>query len=373
MRTCLTALVLFICSCSLMAQSNPDGARAQNPAIGFSKTQLPALVGRKKPNSARKKAELPANTPIVTLEGVCSQHKKAATTQQKQAATTEPCKTVVTRGQLDSLVDALEPNASPSMHRQFAIVYARLLAASQIAERRHLDRNPVVLRELQEQLEFTRLQVLANHLLHSVQEVGQNVPVSDIQKYYADHQADFERAEVLRLWLPASADTSNGQPLDVSVIKTKMEELHARAGAGEDFSALQQEAYADLGIKGNLPPTKLSIMQRENLLPDQAKAFDLRPGDVSEVLDSQGGFSIFKLVSKNFVPMEFARAEIQAVLLREHMHHVLQDSTKDIKAQFNLKYLEMSSAPELFPLSLIGPVPPRRGLLANAQSAPSGQ
>jgi hypothetical protein len=152
-----------------------------------------------------------------------------------------------------------------------------------------------------------------------------------------------------------------------------MEELRERATAGEDFSQLQQEAYADLGIKGNLPPTKLSIMHRENLLPDEAKAFDLKLGDVSEVLDSQGGFTILKLVSKNFVPVEAARAEIEAVLLREHMHRVLQDATKDIKAQFNLKYLEMSSAPELFPTSLIGPVPTRRGQPPSVPSMPSSE
>jgi hypothetical protein len=108
-------------------------------------------------------------------------------------------------------------------------------------------------------------------------------------------------------------------------------------------------------------------------LPDEAKAFDLKLGDVSEVLDSQGGFTILKLVSKNFVPVEAARAEIEAVLLREHMHRVLQDATKDIKAQFNLKYLEMSSAPELFPTSLIGPVPTRRGLLPSVPSMPSSE
>ena len=365
MRSCLMVLVFFICLSSCIVQNNFIGAAGQNPATDFSRRRLPDLVGRNAQNSTRKTAEVPPNTPIVTLEGVCS--------RPKQNAAAAPCKTVITRKQLDSLVDVLEPNARPSMRRQFAIVYARLLAASEIAERRHLEKNPAVVRELQEKLEFTRVQVLANHLLLAVQENAENVPLSDIQKYYAQHQADFERAEVLRLSLSTSAQTNSGQPLDSSSLRAKMEELRERATAGEDFSQLQQEAYADLRIKGNLPPTKLSIMHRENLLPDEAKAFDLKLGDVSEVLDSQGGFTILKLVSKNFVPVEAARAEIEAVLLREHMHRVLQDATKDIKAQFNLKYLEMSSAPELFPTSLIGPVPTRRGLLPSVPSMPSSE
>jgi hypothetical protein len=284
--------------------------------------------------------EVPPDTPVVTLEGVC---------EHSQVPGTKDCKTVITRAQMDSIIDLLAPGTPQDARPQFAIKYARLLAASGVARREHLEKNPGVANELEAQLKLARMQVLANTLYHQMQEQAENVPTSEIQKYYADHQANFDQGEVWRLYVPRSIARTSGQPLDASAIKAKADELRERAAAGEDFDQLQREAYKDLGINVTPPRTKLNMVRRTSLPQDEAKVFDFNVGELSPVLESGGALVILKLESKQSIPIESAGPEIKSILQRDRLQHELQSATNNVKAQFNLKYLDMPSAPELFP------------------------
>jgi len=290
----------------------------------------------------------------VTLDGVCDRAQKAAATSG--------CKTVITRAQMDSLIDMLEPDAPSTANRQFSINYARLLAASDLAEQRHLDSNPEVAKELQVQLKLARMEVLADSLLREIRMKTEAIPEPEIRKYYTDHQDYFEQVELQRVYLPKSAPDS-GQPGDNAAVKAKADELQARAAAGEDFDQLQQEAYKDLGIKGTLPPTKLGFLPRTKFSPDDAKlVFQMQPGGVSPLLDSEGAMLILKLESKKTISMEDARTEIETLLLHDRLDQELREATKSVKAQFNLKYLDMQAEPELFPPSILAPGSMKRGI-----------
>ncbi len=347
MRIVLMCPVLLILVGSAMAQSKQPDVRVQSPATLMSKDQMVRKSARNPGNAAVTvtNAEGPPDAPVVTLEGVCDGG-------QKHAAKSG-CRTVITRAQMESLMSALWLDTSPAARRQFATNYAQLLAASTVAQRQHLEKDPAVIKKLQAQLTLVRMQVLANALYHRIEEQAENVPTSEIQKYYTEHLASFEQGVVRRLSIPRSAQTTSGQVLEASVVKAKAEELRARAAAGEDFDQLQQAAYKDLGIKSVLAPTKMNMVRRSNLPPDEARVFDLKPGDVSQVLESMGALVILKLESKQSVPMENASSEIKSLLQRELLHEQLQRATKDVKAQFNLKYLDMPSAPELFPTPVL--------------------
>lgn len=60
--------------------------------------------------------------------------------------------------------------------------------------------------------------------------------------------------------------------------------------------------------------------------------------------------------------MEFGRPEIEALLLHDRMREGLRDTTRSVKTQFNLKYLESPTARELFSPSLLSPMPGGRGI-----------
>jgi len=59
-----------------------------------------------------------------------------------------------------------------------------------------------VIKELQAQLKLARMQVLASTLYRQIEEQAANVPASEIQKYYTDHQANFDEARYSVLQYP---------------------------------------------------------------------------------------------------------------------------------------------------------------------------
>jgi hypothetical protein len=354
MRTFLTFAVVLICAESALAQSTPQAPPVQNPATNLPQYRMPKRGARRAGKPARNTAEVPPNTPVVTLDGVCDRPQRAGATGE--------CKTVITRAQMDSLINTLEPDAPATASRQFSINYARLLAASDIAEQRHLDSDPEVAHELQVQLKLARMEVLADSLLREIRKQTEAVPEPEIQKYYTNHKDYFEQVELQRVYLPKS-DPDSGQPLDSEVVKTKAENLQSRAAAGEDFGELQQEAYKDLGFKATLPPTKLGFLPRTKFSPDDAKlVFEMQPGGVSPLLDSEGAILILKVEAKKSISMEDARTEIETLLMHDRLDQELRDATKSVKAQFNLKYLEMQTAPELFPPSILNTGIGKRGI-----------
>src|SRR5437016_3740946 len=361
MRVVLICSAMLACAAPVFAQGAQTGANVQNPATPLSRQQMlrrPQPLG-KPVSSILTNTEVPPDTPVVTLNGVCD---------HSQIHGTKGCKTVITRRQMDSIIDLLAPGTPPDARPQFAIKYARLLAASGVARREHLEKNPVVANELEAQLKLARMQVLANTLYHQMQEQADNVPMSEIQKYYADHQADFDQGEVWRLYVPRLIAGASGQPLDASAIKAKADELRERAAAGEDFDQLQREAYKNLEINVAPPLTKLNMVRRTSLPQDEAKVFDLNVGELSPVLESGGALVILKLASKQSIPVESAGPEIKSILQRDHLQRELQSAANNVKAQFNLTYLGMPSAPELFTPSALAPPSANLGTASDLRS-----
>src|SRR6202790_2800016 len=360
MRNVLITAVMLMSAAPIFAQSVPSEVHVQDPAVLVSKQQQmvsqPALPSA---NPSRTAAEVPPDTPVVTLEGICDKPAVPGSTY---------CKTVITRARIDSLIDVLAPEATPAARHRFAISYARLLAASGVAQIQQLEKYPAVTSELQAQLEIVRLQVLSNTLFQQMEKRAADIPMSEIHGYYMAHKADYQEGDVLRLAVPKAALTASGQPS--GAVKAKMDELVARAAAGEDFDQLQQDAYKIVGMGSPLPPTKLSMVRRTNLLPGEGKVFDLNVGEVTEILDSPDSFVIVKLESKHTLPIEIVEPEIKASLQQERMAQELQSAAKNVKADFNLAYLDIPAAPELFIPSAIAKPSASNGIAADLRTTP---
>jgi len=357
MRNVLTFMVGLCCALPVMSQSTQPGPVIQRrtPAL----PNMPRLSRRPVPGQAPAPLAIPAETPIVSLEGICD---------RAPSKSSKACKTVVTRGQLDSIVDATAPEATPVARRQFAVRYAQMMAASAVAERRHLEKDPAVAQAIQRQMKLARQQVLAAALYRTLTEQAQRVSAAETQKYYTDHQGDYEAGELRLFSIPKSVVTDKGQPLGPDKAKLKANELRQRAVAGEDFQQLQQDAYKDLGINASLPTTKLGMVRRKDLTVDEQKILDGKPGEVSEVVELPDAFLVLKLEAKQTLAVSSVQNEINSILLTEHMRKGLQDSAKNIKAEFNLAYLEMAAAPELFPMPGLGQPARRTGRRSDADS-----
>jgi parvulin-like peptidyl-prolyl cis-trans isomerase-like protein len=336
MRSLLIA-VLTISAAQVFAQAPAPNASRANRASLASGRQMMQPVTPATETQAEPEVALPPDTPVITLDGVCDKPQP------------KHCKTVITRAEMDAIMNILVPDSSPAARRLFVIRYARMLAASSVASRKHLDKDQAIATAVRTQTEFARMQVLGNALYRQMDDQAKGTTDADIQQYYNDHPADFEQVEVERLLLPRSVSARGGAALDDNSLRSKAEALRVRAAAGEDFAKLQQEAFTELDIKISPPATKLPPVRRVSLPRAEQVVFNLKLGEVSPVLDSFGGLVILKLISRGPVPMETLRAEIVSAIRQDRLEHARQAAQGSVKADFNLAYLGVQTPPDLFP------------------------
>lgn len=134
-------------------------------------------------------------------------------------------------------------------------------------------------------------------------ELNLSVTDAEVKSYYSNHTAAFEMPEKAhaRHILLMTMDPATRTPLSTNAVAAKQKQADAllkRVKAGEDFAALAKEFSEDTGSKadgGELPKFgrgELPLMEFE------AAAFALKPGQVSDVIQSQVGFHIIKLIEK---------------------------------------------------------------------------
>jgi hypothetical protein len=332
----LFSAAFLACTTQAIAQNSTGTASAVNPETTYTNRQT-----AHRPTPAATAVELPAETPVVTIQGVCDPGEKSDSPD---------CKTVITRGQMDQIVERLAPSASPATHPQLAIKYVRMLAAAKLAEERKLQDNPVVAVELRKKVGPARAEVLAKAFYQQLEEAAANPTDSELRQYYAEHPSEFDEGEVWRLSLPISGYSSTGMRLNRVIMKTEVDSLRNRAVLGYDFDQLQVLAYSDLEIPQPPPLTTLTMARRNSMPEDQAQVFDLQPGEITPVIESYTKLVILKLVSKRIAPFESVLPEIKDDLKQKRLTQELENASKSVTADFNLQYLGMHAQPALFTL-----------------------
>lgn len=337
-------------------------------------------------------ASVPATAPVITVNGICAPKPKPAAatgaagakTPAKPAAAA-PCKTVITKAQFEKMANNLAPNITPQMKKQLASVLPRLMAMSDEAKKEGLDKSP----QYEERVKFNRMQILAQELQQKIQQDAAKISDADLQKYYEQHPEGFEQYSVDRLFIPrtkqeneAKATKDTDEKLSEEEQKTKQEaekakeeenekamttladDLRKRAAAGEEFIKLQKEAYDAAGMKIEAPTVNMANIRRTGLPPAQAAVFDLKPGEVSQVITDAGGHYVYKMDSKTEVPLEQAKAEIRSKLQSDRMRETMEKVNASFKVDLNEEYFGAG-----------GPMPPRpaRPRPGMPATAPSGQ
>lgn len=345
-------------------QGAPSATSPSRPGPG-SPANAQAQESEKEKESA---ASVPPNAAVITIEGVCdsqartSSGAKGRSTKSSTATKAAPagCKTVITKAQFDELANNLAPNITPQMKKQLAAVLPRLMAMANEAKKQGLENTP----QYKERVKFNRMQILAQELQQKMQEEAAKVPQSDIEKYYKDHPEMFEQYTVDRLFVPRmkqmpaelkdesekQAKPSEQEQKDKEAAEKAQQEegekamskladdLRARAAAGEDFLKLQKEAFDAAGMKIESPTVSLPNIRRSGLPPAHAAVFDLKPGDVSQVISDSGGHYVYKVISKSEVPIEQASSEIKGRLQNDRMREEMDKLNNSFKVETNEAY-----------------------------------
>ena len=341
MRRVLLTATLLACAIPARGQ-NPSGIGSVTNSATMNSNRQALRHTTKTAEPPPTPVDLPPNTRVVTLKGVCDPAKKSEI---------QGCQTVFTREQMDRIVAQVAPMTPEGFRPQVAIKYVRTLAAAKLADDRRLGNNPTVAAELEKQTQFGRMQVLAKAFYRQMEELAENPTIAELQQYYAEHRSEFEEGEVWRLSIPKSVFSSKGARLDPAMVKAEVDGLRARAALGYDFDQLQVQAYTDLDIKQTPPPTRLTMARRSSMPSDQAEVFDLQPGEVTPVIDSFTNMVILKLVSKHTASFDSVTPEIRSRLKPVLQKREIQSASENVSAEFNLQYLGMSVQPELFSFS----------------------
>jgi hypothetical protein len=333
-------------------------------------------------------AEVPPNAAVITVEGVCSTPPRAAAakgtaakpaSETKSAVTKTPaadCKTVITKAEFEKLASGIAPNMTPQLKRQLASVLPRLIAMSAAAKKKGLEKTS----QYEETLKFAKMQILTQELQRRIQEDAAKVSDTEIDSYYKQNPEAFEQFNLDRLFVPRTKqpepESKEQEEADEKLTpdqrKAKEDEerakseaseqdmskladsLRAEAVAGDDFVKLQKEAFESAGMKIESPTVNLPKVRRTGLPPAHAAVFNLKAGDVSQIISDTGGHYIYKVVSEEELPLDQVKEEIHNKLQNENARKMVEAINSSFHAVPNEKYFGAAT-----PGAMTGP-PPRR-------------
>ena len=312
--------------------------------------------------TAPSTAQVPLDSAVITLKGMC--YPAAA-----------DCATVVSRSDFEKIIQAVQPQMPFKMQRQVATGYSQLLSMSIEAKKRGLENSPRV----QERTKIAVMQALQRELVESVQEEAGKVSDADVEKYYNDHKSNYEQAEMQRLFVPktpqpeekadrkvtatgaktgtktatkAGAATKVGAATKAAAtpaateasLKALATKLRSRAVAGADLAKLQAEAFAAANIKAAVPDTKMAKVTRATLPPTHRATFDLKTGDVSEIIPEGNGYYIYKMGAKSTQALDEAKNEIRSTVKSARMQQAMEGISKLGAPELNDAYFGPAEA-----------------------------
>jgi PPIC-type PPIASE domain len=306
---------------------------------------------------------------VITIHGLCPHTAPTATkTAAKKAtpATSTGCATVVTKAQLDKLIGLLNQTnmtITPQIRKQFATSYVELLTYAAAAEKAGTDDA-----KFADIMRFIRLRTLVSVYRAHLQEQYSKPPEKDIESHYNANKSKYEEVKLSRLFIPAKNTAAQDKDDWEKKAAQLATDLHDRAAKGEDMEKLQKEAYTTLGLTIAPPSTNFGERRRGGLPPPQEQElFALKPGEVSKVDQQAAGYTIYKVESRDFLPLDKVKDEISREIGREN----LEAKNKEINAGIHADLNESYFGPATPPPSMVPPNTPARVIPPSSAAPPA--
>ena len=366
------------------------GTGTASNAAGAARLQAPGAAA--KAEAAAPAEEVSESAAVITVKGVCPATPKTAAASKTGAGKTAAaakkpadCQTVITRAQFEKLAKALQQGPTPlnaQQKRTLANQLPGVIAMSEAAKKKGLDKSEGYV----ETLKYVKMRILAQKMQDSVREDADKIAPEKIAAYYKENPEAYEQFALDRLFIPKNKQlsaedkdeakdteklTEEQQKAKEAADKAKQEKgeqelnalaetLRQRAAAGEDFAKLQKEAFEAAGTKVDNPTVNLPKVRRTGLPPAHAAVFELKVSEVSAVINDQGGHYIYKVVSKEVLPLDQVKDEIHNKLKGESLKEKMDSYTNSYQTVINEAYF--GPAPP--------PGPPRRPRMP---APPTGQ
>jgi hypothetical protein len=341
--TCLLA------AATALAQAQSKDSRKQAPS-----PSTPATTQSQSPPAGhptlQKREEQPVAVPpgqaVITVRGLCPAETRPAT--KPAVPSTADCVTTVTREQFDTLVKAFNPGnqpVPPAAQRKLAEAYVELLVYSEAAKSAGVENSPAYA----EVMRVLRLKTLSDLYRNQLAEQLRHSSPEEIEAYYKQNESKFESAKLSRIYLPRNSTdpqaTAEQKEQYQKKVPQVVDDIQARAAKGGDIAALQKEAYTALGIGAPPPTTDLSTA-RHGMFPPKIdqEIFSHKAGEVFRS-DDANGYMIYRVETREQVPLESVKEEISRDLFRQKMEQKNKELTAPVHTALDDNYFGPAAAP----------------------------
>ena len=157
------------------------------------------------------------------------------------------------------------------------------------------------------------------------------VPPNDVQRYYNDNIQQYQAPEQIR----ASHILLKTDGKDEAAVRKRAEALLAQVKGGADFAALAKKESEDEGSKA--AGGDLGLFGRGRMVPEfETAAFAMQPGQTSDLVRSQFGFHIIRVIEKKAGEtraLDEVRAQIQEQLAQQQADLQVSQRAEQLQAR----------------------------------------
>ena len=247
---------------------------------------------------------------------------------------------MVTKAEFEKMTEA--GSIAPAMRRNFAQFYVELLVFNREAQKAGIDKDP----KFQEFMRLMRMRTMGEFYRRQLDEKYRNPPQPELETYYKQNLARYEEIKLSRIFIPAKNTSSPGNSEWEKKAADLAKDIHDRVAKGEDLDKLQKEAYTTLSLTIAPPNTNVGNRRRGQMAPkEEQELFGLKPGEVSQVEQDPSGYIIYKVESKQTLPLENVKEEISREIYREKMEGKIKSAQASVKPEFNGQYFGVPAQP----------------------------
>lgn len=329
-RFFITFFLAGTCAFAQTSVAPPAQALSRLPA-----TQQPAPP---LPQQSFNPDNVAPNAAVVTIHGVCPKDAASAKTGSAKdgSAKDGSCQTVITKEQFYAMLSGMSVTlqiTSPAAMRNFAESYSQLLALANEGEKAGAENDP----RFQELMRIARLRALADSYRHSLDEKYSNPSQQEIEAYYNENISKYDSFKVERIIVPSinPSRTPAARAENDKKIQHLASDIRERAARGEETQKLQDEVYKTLALP--TPPRADLGIKRRGSFPAaiEKDILALKPGEVTKLEAEMSGFNIYKLRSRDTIPVEAVKAEITRDLHQKNMEAAIKAVTGSIHPELN--------------------------------------
>ena len=363
-RILLMGCVLTLAGALAQAQG-PASGQKQVPQQFMRETPLHAGDPRLQPPQSGPD-QVPLDAVVIEIKGLCPPEGDKAPTKS------DSCTTKMTKEQFNAMLSGIgitNQVTSVAAMRSLAESWVQLMAMAAAAQQAGSDKDP----RFAELMKIVRVRTLAEAYRHSLEEKFGNPTQEKIEAYYNENKAKFEEIRLDRIFIPkVNPKLLPAQQIEFNKKAAKVAaDIRERAVNGEDTTKLQNEASKTLDL---VAPATVDIgaRRRGTMLPAIEKdVFALKGGEVTKVELEPSGYNIYKLRSRDTVPLEQAKNEITRELHRRDMEAAMKAVNENVHAELNDQFFKPQLPPGApkTPATLVPLNPPAPGSTTNAAGA----